>query len=161
MQPHLELISWRGHRYDARVLGATYEFVALRAQTEAALAAGRDPGAGGLFALETGETVLSQGRDVHAVADTRPEGDICCCSLVVPRGMLLTQATGHLDQRTWDVAEAIVIALETGGRWGALPEECVGYCQDCGWTSATSGPEPARAAARAHRRTGADGRHGA
>jgi hypothetical protein len=143
------------------VLGATYEFVVLRVQTEAALAAGRDPGTGGLFALETRETVLSQGRDVHAVADTRPEGDICSCSLVIPQGMLLTQATGHLDQRTWDVAEVIVIAFETGGRWGEAPEECVGYCQDCGWTSATLSPGPARSAARAHTCAEAASRHGA
>jgi hypothetical protein len=150
MQFHLQLLSWRGHQYDVRVLGATFEFVALRSETEQALAAGHDPGVAGLFALEAGSVVLARARDVHQLAGSREEGGVCSCALVVPDGLSLSRATGHLDQRVWETARTIVVTEERGGGWDDEPGECLAYCQDCGWSTTPHTAPRAHRAARLH-----------
>lgn len=151
MQPHLQLLSWRGHRYDVRVLGATFEFVALRSETERSRAAGRDPGLAGLFALEARSVVLARARDVHAFAESREEGQVCSCALVVPAGLALSRATGHLDQRVWEPAHTLVVTDERARGWDDEHEACVACCQDCGWASTPRTPPRAHRAARSHR----------
>lgn len=151
MQPHLQLLSWRGHQYDVRVLGATFEFVALRSESDRARAAGRDPGLAGLFALEARSVVLSRARDVHAFAEFREEGLVCSCALVVPAGLALSRATGHLDQRVWETAHTIVVTDEGASGWDDEPVECVACCQDCGWASSPRIPPRAHRVARSHR----------
>ncbi|WP_370290610.1 hypothetical protein [Nocardioides sp.] len=155
MGPSLTPLAWRGHRYDVRMPGAAFEWLAARSSADCALSAGQDPGLAGLAALEAHEIVLAQARDVHELSGTRDGDDsVCSCGLIVPAGLALTEATGHLDQRRWEPAATVVVAIGPEQRgWGEEPAEALACCQGCGWTSPT-GPVPqARRYASAHQCT--------
>lgn len=149
MGPELELLAWRGHRYDVRVLGAAFEYLALRSESERRKAGGGDGSMAGLFAMEAYEIVLAQDRDVHEVARTHPDGDVCSCGVVAPAGLPLVRATGHLEQRRWQPATAIVVTSSERS-FGQEPTNATAYCQGCGWTSAQLPLGDARDAAAGH-----------
>lgn len=149
MGPEFELLAWRGHRYDVRVLGAAFEYLALRSEAEKARVRGGDGSLAGLFAMEAYEVVLAQDRDVHEVARTHPDGDVCTCGVVAPPGLPLVRATGHLEQRRWQPATAIVVTSAERS-FEQEPASATAYCQGCGWTSELLPIASARDDAAAH-----------
>lgn len=134
MDWNVELIVWAGHRYDPRVLAAPMELVVARSQIDHARSAGRGVGMLGLRSLEISEILLARVRNVHRATEPRTEGTPCSCGLVVPEGVALSQATGHLDLRTWEPASVLVVSDSTASAaWGAEYVDCRAYCQSCGW----------------------------
>lgn len=150
MGPELDLLAWRGHRYDVRTLGASFEYLALQSETDRATAAGRDASMVALLALDAHEVVLAQARDVHEVVKRHPDGDVCSCGLVVPPGLPALQATGHLDQRRWQPTRTILLTSAQRG-FEVEPATAAAGCQACGWASAETALADARRSAVAHR----------
>lgn len=151
MGPELELLEWRGHRYDVRVLAAPMEYVHMRAQADAAIAAGARSGVEAMFAMEWQEVAGHQRLSLHGVTRQHPDGVVCSCSLTVPHGLPLERATGHLDLQTWDPADTFVVAQEEpGARFGEFPSRGRAACQRCGWLGALVALAAARQDATRH-----------
>ncbi len=152
MNWNMELISWGGHRYDPRVLAAPMESVVARSQIDQARKADRDIGLLGLHYLEVSEILLARERNVHLATERRPDGTPCACGLVVPDGVALNRASGHLDLRTWNLAGVLVVAESDGAApWGAEYVGCRAYCQACGWLDDTRERADAARTASVHR----------
>lgn len=152
MLPKLTLLRWAGHHYDPRVLAAPMEYAVARSQIEAGKAAGRDVSYLGLVSLELSEILLARDRGVHLAAERRPEGTVCACGLVVPEGVALSRATGHLDLRAWNPATTIVVTdAPPSGAWGSEYVGCRAYCQACGWLDEVRDRYDAAAAGEFHR----------
>ncbi|TWG93059.1 hypothetical protein L615_006600000180 [Nocardioides sp. J9] len=150
MGPDFETLAWRGHRYDVRVLGASFEYLALRSSAERARAAGQDGSAAGLLAMDAYEIVLAQARDVHELAREHPDGDVCSCGVVTPPGLPLARATGHLDQLRWEPVPVVLVTTDVERRYESEPATALACCQDCGWTSPELALAEAREVAAAH-----------
>lgn len=151
MLPEYEFTELRGHRYDIRAIGASIEWFALIRDTERAKAAGRDASLPFALAEEARQIVRAQGHDIHEASRAHEGYVSCSCGLVVPDGVALAQATGHLDQRFWEPVDVILVAHPPAPTLFGDASHAVAYCQRCGWISSVLEPPAARRAAAAHR----------
>lgn len=110
-------VSYNGHQYDARILGAPLEIIRLRERLNEAKNINASTLALGL-AVEALERILGdRNKRAHTLARRVDEDQVCVCGLVVGNGGDITTAEGHLNQETW-LPETNVSALS----WSAGAE---------------------------------------
>lgn len=94
-------VTYNGHQYDARVLGAPLEIIRLRERVSEAKSINASTLALGL-AVESLERILADRlQNNHVLARRADDDQICVCGLVVAPGADIPSAAGHLDQATW------------------------------------------------------------
>jgi len=94
-------VTYNGHQYDARILGAPLEIIRLRERLNEAKSINASTLALGL-AVDSLERILADRLQNSHVLARRADGDqICVCGLVVAPGADIPSAAGHLDQATW------------------------------------------------------------
>lgn len=140
---------YAGHRYDIATIGADVEYVGLRRSLELAKAAGRTlSGLEGLFMQEMREIIVKRARGIHHNTRSGKSEAVCSCGLVVPEGVPLDRATGHLDDQLWEPVRTMLIGCSTDDWNEEFP--CRACCQACGWLGEEAAYAEAEAARLAH-----------
>lgn len=94
-------VTYNGHQYDARILGAPLEVIRLRERLSEAKSINASTLALGL-AVESLERILSdRSSGSHTLARRADDDQVCTCGLIVAAGSDVSSAAGHLDQVRW------------------------------------------------------------
>ena len=94
-------VTYNGHQYDARILGAPLEVIRLRERLSEAKSINASTLALGL-AVESLERILAdRNSGQHLLARRADDDQVCTCGLIVPAGRDVASAAGHLDQVRW------------------------------------------------------------
>ncbi|GAC1384143.1 MAG: hypothetical protein NVSMB48_18700 [Marmoricola sp.] len=94
-------VTYNGHQYDARILGAPLEVIRLRERLSEAKSINASTLALGL-AVESLERILADRQSgSHTLARRADEDQVCTCGLIVAPGSDVASASGHLDQQRW------------------------------------------------------------
>ena len=94
-------VTYNGHQYDARILGAPLEVIRLRERLSEAKSINASTLALGL-AVESLERILADRQNgAHTLARRADEDQVCTCGLIVAPGTDVASASGHLDQPRW------------------------------------------------------------
>lgn len=94
-------VTFNGHQYDARILGAPLEVIRLRERLSEAKSINASTLALGL-AVESLERILAdRNNGQHALARRADDDQVCTCGLIVSGSGDIASAAGHLDQVRW------------------------------------------------------------